>query len=96
MANAMVRIETDCLFRSVRMKTQIERMFPNTPTQMMIGVKRRKIFWVNVPSNSSDSFNVQDVAILFLICFVYKKKKETSMAMKHKWATRRLTSRQEK
>jgi hypothetical protein len=38
-ARAIVRIDTDCLLRSVIINTQIVRIFPSNPTQMIMGVR---------------------------------------------------------
>lgn len=38
MASAIVNIDTDCLLRSVMKNTQMVRIFPNIPTQIIIGV----------------------------------------------------------
>jgi hypothetical protein len=38
-AKVIVKMDTDCLLRSVRINTQIVRIFPSNPTAIIIGVK---------------------------------------------------------
>lgn len=63
-ANEIVKIDTDCLFKSVIINTQIVNIFPNKPTQIIMGVTRINKFCVNVPSSNSNSFNVQLLVML--------------------------------